>query len=219
MGEESLARILRKVINYEQLARAADLVDIRNEINRHDDASLGIDAKIEAVEKRVDAKDNAPKRTSTGSRTTSSASTSSQEPSSWQPRLIHCRGCAPYGCGPGYQQRKQELAEVQEKVLALADGTLRAALTPSGALNHNVTLRCDSEYDTRDKCNRLDKVLFRKQFKVHGKDLRATVESPPAKKRACARYFRFVEDFRAMRTQGKDFAVCSRSLQVFHLPS
>lgn len=106
-------------------------------------------------------------------------------------------------------------------MLGLADETVRAALTPLGgfALNHDITFRRDADYDTRDMANRLDKLLVRKQFKVRGKDLRASAETPPARRRACARYYRPFEDFESGRAEGRDFEVCARSLQIFHLPT
>lgn len=67
--------------------------------------------------------------------------------------------------------------------------------------------------------NKLDKLLQNKLFKVRGKDNRATPESAPAHRRACARYYSIVDDFRSMRAEGKDFEVCPRSLHIFHLPT
>lgn len=111
MDEEVLARILKKVITDEELAKAADLVDTRNDIKRRDETILGIDAKLEALEKRLEEISAAPKRTSTGNWATTSASGPSQGSTTWVPRLIHCLDFAPYGCGPGDKLRKQGLGQ------------------------------------------------------------------------------------------------------------
>lgn len=86
-------------------------------------------------------------------------------------------------------------------------------------LNHNVSFRVDSAFNARDVSVRLDKIILRKQFRIRGKEVRAVVETPPTRRRACATFYRLVDQFKVHRNEGRDFEICARSLQILHLHS
>lgn len=62
-------KILKVVIKEEGLGKSRDLADIRNDIKRHDNAILGLDAKLEALEKRLDEKMSPPRQPNTSTKT------------------------------------------------------------------------------------------------------------------------------------------------------
>lgn len=181
MNELVLAKVIQRVLEEQGVATTKGVARIDERFTGPEEKFSELDKIMSDMERRLElatATAGRPKRTSTGSRSATSARSSSQD-AAWQPRLIHCRGFAPFGCGTPDKLRKQELADVQDKMLGVADETMRAALTPLGgfALNHKVTFRCDNDFDTRDMANRLGKLPQWKHPRRGGGRARATTGS------------------------------------------
>lgn len=217
MDEATLRAIFDEKLK--DVCRREDLAQVQEKLDRHE-------ARFEELEKRLQLLELAPAqtsarppRTSTGSST--SASSRRDHAAEWQPRLVLVRGFAPYGAGPEKNIRKSEIGAVQGAILQCCDERLRSVLEPCQgyALNHNVAFRVPPTEDARATADLVDKRLQAKSFKVRGCSVRASAETHPSRRRACAKYYAIIVSLRRLRVEGKDYEPCARGLAAYRLPT
>lgn len=125
------------------------------------------------------------------------------------------RGFAPFGAGASEKLSTEEVQRVGATIRMAAGPTLSAKLRfcPGFALNHDIAYKHVGEEDIRDTAN-----AQAKQFLIKGRQVRASVESSPSRRRACACFYKILESMKACRCEGKDFESCARGLTMYRLP-
>ena len=64
----------------------------------------------------------------------------------------------------------------------------------------------------------LDKALVESNYRINGKQVKAAVQTSPARRTQCASLFRAVECLRTRQVPDSKLEICHRSLSLFTLP-
>lgn len=217
MDEATLRAILKSVINDEKLAKADDVAKIHDKLEVQETKLAAVESKIQELQKRLEIVEHrapsAPRasRASTGGR----ASTGSSPGTEWVPRLVHIKGFAQYGCPSSQKVRKNQLEQIQATLLKQAPRQITEHMVPMAgfALNHQIFFMV-FEKDIGTLASQLDRWLQYHKFAVLGKQVRATAESHPRRRRACAQWYSLLVELEGLRAQG-EFEPCLRGLAFY----
>lgn len=231
MGDDALARAieaaLRKVMDEKGVATKADIAAMGATLERHEKKFDSLEKRLHNLEAQVrQGPTPSTPRTSTGRPSTGSISASTGRASTGStaarqestPKLIHCKGWAPFNCSSDNKLRKQE-AEDYLAIIEAQDEDIREAIAGMGcyALNHALAVRCSPLQDIWDVARRMDERLKDMDFGIRGCEVRARVEQSSTRKRAWNVFYAKVNSLLESVDQGS-FEVCTKSMSVYSLP-
>ena len=128
------------------------------------------------------------------------------------------RGWAPYGC-----PAKQRIDDVAAKnhlgiLLGLLPSELRKKCKPAEpfATNHQLFIGVAGGYDScYQVAEALQNKIIEKDYKIKGFELRAAVETSPARRSQCKLYFTALEYLESKKVDPTKFKCCPKGLKVY----